>query len=277
MKLTTSSNLGYVAYLRYVQTIHEPPERRNPDNFVGHFFPVMERLRCRFLSRKHLDQIRSQPFYYYLLARTQYYDAVFREAIADNVQYIVNIGCGSDTRAHRFGPALELKGINVLECDLPEAISIKRRIARRLAPARNIHYVSLDLNDDSWPDFRLWLDRIGNAKVMVMMEGVSPYVDAEAFGRFIELLGTELSRGSVVAYDFKFSGVADHFGRGDRVESTYRLPNSPEKVTAYHKQRGFRLEHMEPGWELEARLLPELARAGKALFLQDGLVTIQVE
>jgi methyltransferase (TIGR00027 family) len=276
MKLTPSSNLGYVAQLRYVQTIHEPPERRNPDNFVRHFFPMMERLRCRFLSGAQLDELRSQPFYYYLLARTQHYDAVFCDAISDKVQYIVNIGCGSDTRAHRFAPALKLNSINVLECDLPEAISIKRKMTRRLESARNIQYVSLDLNDDSWPHFRRWLDRIGKATVMVMMEGVSPYVEATAFDRFMDLLGAALPRDSVVAYDFKFSGVADRFGRANRIETTFRLPNSREEVIAYHQQRGFRLDYMEPGWELEARLLPELASEGRALFLQDGLVRIQV-
>ena len=111
---------------------------------------------------------------------------------------------------------------------------------------------------------------------MLMMEGVSPYVEAEAFDRFMDLLGAELSRGSVVAYDFKFSGVADRFGRASREESTFRLPNSREQVAAYHQHRGFRLDYMEPAWELEARLLPELASEGKALFLQDGLVRIQV-
>lgn len=277
MKLIRSSNLGYVGQLRYIQTIHEPRERRNPDDLIQYFFPVLERWRYRFLSRKELDHLRSQPFYYYLLARTRYYDRVFSEAIASNVQHIVNIGCGSDTRAHRFGIALNRKGINVLECDLPQAILVKRRMAKRLGGAAHIQYAPLDLNDNSWPDFRRWLDGVGDAKVMVMMEGVSPYVDAESFGRFLEYLGAKLSRGSLVAYDFKLSGVADNFGRPDGAESTFRLPHSRDQVLAYHRQRGFQLEHMEPSWELEARLLPELADAGIAVFRQDGLVRIQVE
>ena len=277
MKLSTSSNLSFVGRLRYIQAIHEPPERRGPDRLVRHFFPVPERWRCRFLSRDELDKLRSLPFYYYLLARTKYYDAVFSEAINGNVTYIVNVGCGTDTRAHRFGLALERQGITVLECDLPEVISAKRRIGRRLGPAGHVQYLSLDLNDEAWLELMHWLDKISGAKVMVMMEGVSPFIGEETFSRFLMLLGTKLARGSMVAYDFKLEGVADDFGRAGLTGNTFRLPDSREQILAYHKQSGFRLTHMELSWELEARLLPDLAEARIPFFRQDGLVQIQVE
>ncbi len=277
MKLPTSSNLSWVARLRYIQAVYEPSERRGPDNLVRHFFPLLDRWRYRFLSTKAFDKLRAEPFYYYLLARTKYYDDVFDEAISGNVQYIVNFGCGSDTRAHRFGHALQQKNINVLECDQPEAISVKRRIAKRLGPAGYVQYHSIDLNDIAWPSFEHWLDEIGSAKVMVMMEGVSPYINDESFGRFLELLRTKLSPGTLVAYDFKLRGVADNLGRIGRTESPFRLPPSKELVVAYHKERGFRVRHVELSWELEARLLPDLADSDTPLFREDVLLQLQVQ
>lgn len=277
MKLMSSSNLSYVGRLRYIQAVHEPLERQSPDNLVQYFLPILERWRHRFLSTKELDNLRSQPFYYYLLARTKYYDGIFCEAIYNNVQYIVNIGCGSDTRAHRFGLALKQRGVNVMECDRPEAISVKQRMAGRLGTAGHIQYFPLDLNDNAWPDFEHWLNEIKSARVMVMMEGVSPYVNDDAFSQFLRLLGTKLSPGSLVAYDFKIRGVADNFGHVGRTESPFRLSHSREHVVAYHKKRGFRLTHMELSWELEARLLQDLADSDTPLFRQDALVQIQVE
>jgi methyltransferase (TIGR00027 family) len=277
MELTTSSNLSWVGRLRYIQSVFEPQERRGPDNLVRHFIPVLERLRYQFLTTKELDKLRSDPFYYYLLARTKYYDEVFGEAICDNVQYIVNIGCGSDTRAHRFIHGLNQKGITVLECDQPEAISVKRRLAGRLGPTGHIQYIPIDLNDDAWPNFEHWLDGIGRAKVMLMMEGVSPYINNESFGRFLGLLRTKLSRGTLVAYDYKLRGVSDNLGRVGRTENPFRLPPSRELVVAYHKERGFRVTHVESSSDLEARLLPDVADSGTPLFREDCLLQIRVE
>jgi methyltransferase (TIGR00027 family) len=277
MELTTTSNLSWVGRLRYIQAVVEPRERRGPDNLVRYFFPVLDRWRYRFVSRKELNKLRSEPFYYYLLARTKYYDGVFGEGICDNVQYIVNIGCGSDTRAHRFGPALKEKGIKVLECDQPEAISVKQRIARRLGPAGHIEYLSIDLNEDAWPKFEHWLDGIGRANVMLIMEGVSPYINKENFGRFLGLLGARLSPGTLVAYDYKLRGVSDNLGRVGRTEDPFRLPPSREGVVAYHRERGFRVTHLELSSELEARLLPDVAEWGTPLFREDALVQLQVQ
>jgi hypothetical protein len=81
----------------------------------------------------------------------------------------------------------------------------------------------------------------------------------------------------MVAYDFKLEGAADDFGRAGLAGNTFRLPDSKERVLAYHKQGGFRLTHMELSWELEARLLPDLVEARIPFFRQDGLVQIQVE
>jgi methyltransferase (TIGR00027 family) len=210
------------------------------------------------------------------LARTKYYDDLFGEAAGGQVKHIVNVGCGSDTRAHRFGPILKRAGVNILECDLPEAILTKQQLAKRLGPGEHIQYLSLDLNDLDWPDFTRWLEEIGDAKVLVMIEGVSPYINDESFGQFLAFLGANLSRGSVVAYDFKLRGVADTFGRTGRTENPFRLPNSREEQVAYHEERGFKVTHLELSWELEARLLPILASTGVPLYRQDGLLQLRL-
>src|ERR1043166_6560012 len=121
MALPNLSNSMYVARLRYIQSIHESLECRNPDTLVQHFILTLERWRIPWLGREELSKLREDPFYYYLVARTKYYDQVVNDAIADGVQQIVCVGCGSDTRAYRFEPLLRSRGISVLECDQPEA------------------------------------------------------------------------------------------------------------------------------------------------------------
>jgi len=275
MKLPNLSESMYVARLRYIQSIHEPSERRNPDTLVRHFIPLVQRWRSAWLGRDDLNRLRAQPFYHYLVARTKYYDDVVRDAVADGVGRIVIVGCGSDTRAYRFQPLLAKTGVRVLECDQPQAIQIKQRMIRKWSRVENVTYLPIDLNDDSWPEFERWLGESPKTKTLVLMEGVSVYVNTASFTRFLRFLATQLCVGSHLAYDYKIRGVSDDEGRVGRTLDPFRLPAGRDDVTAFHQQRGLRLEHFELSSDLTVRLLTNLA-SNAPLFSEDGLVRLLV-
>jgi methyltransferase (TIGR00027 family) len=263
----------YVARLRYIQTVHEPEQRRNPDVWVRHFIPLTLRLRTRLLAEKELTKLRSDPFYYYLVARTKHYDQVVKDALADGIERFVMIGCGSDTRSYRFQDQLLSKGIKVLECDQAEAINEKKRLTKKWQRYGHVEYLAIDLNDGEWPKLEFWL---GNSrpKTLVMIEGVSPYIHDNAFERFLHMLASRLAPGSHVAYDFKVGGINDDFGRGGRTQKPFRLSTSKPEVEAYHRPLGLKLEHMELGPALSKRMLPDLN--GSPLFEEDGLLRLKV-
>ena len=276
MKSRSFSNSMSVAEWRYIQSVHETAELQNPDTFVRHFLPALQRWRCAWLSQSKLAAMRSNPLYYYLVARTIYYDGLFLDAISDKVQHIINVGCGSDTRSYRFEHVLKQNGVKVLECDQPEAIADKQRIAKRRGTFDHVAYMPIDLNDDAWPDFEHWLNENNRAKILVLMEGVSPYVNSDNFGRFLGLLARELQTGCRVAYDFKLRGVRDDFGLGGRTQRPFRLPMAIEEVVSYHEKLKYRLNHLEQSSELSTRLLTGLAKSGVPLFTQDGLIQLEV-
>jgi methyltransferase (TIGR00027 family) len=277
MGLPNLSKSMDVAHLRYIQSIHESPQRRNPDTLVRHFIPILARLRTAWLGRKELSNLRADLFYYYLIARTKYYDQVLNDAVSDGVRQIVNVGCGSDTRAYRFKHLLRSKNVKVLECDQPEVIHAKQQVAKRWRCFDYVEYLPIDLNDETWPELEHWLgDRTGT-KALVLMEGVSPYINGSNFGRFLALLATRLSPGSDVAYDFKIRGVHDDFGRVGGIQEPFRLSRASDEVATFHEAHGLRLEHMELSSELCARLLPGLAESATTLFSEDGLVRLQVK
>ena len=266
-----------VAHLRYIQSIHESPERRNPDALVRHFIPILARLRTAWLGREKLSKLQADPFYYYLVARTKYYDQVVKEAVSDGVQQIVSVGCGSDTRAYRFKHLLCGKGVKVLECDQAKAIHAKQQIAKRWRCFDYVEYLPIDLNDETWSELEHWLGDRTRTKALVLMEGVSPYINGGNFRRFLVLLATRLLPGSRVAYDFKIRGVHDDFGRIGRIQEPFRLSRASDEVATFHEALGLRLEHMELSSELCARLLPGLAESAATLFSEDGLVRLQVK
>jgi O-methyltransferase involved in polyketide biosynthesis len=111
----------------------------------------VRRWRTAWLNREDLARLRAEPFYYYLLARTMYYDQVIKDAVAGGAKRIVIVGCGSDTRAYRFQDLLRNGGVRVLECDPPEAIHVKQQMTARWRPGEHVEYLPIDLNDDEWP------------------------------------------------------------------------------------------------------------------------------
>jgi len=276
MALPDLSNSMYVARLRYIQSIHEPPEHRNPDTFVGYLMPFVQRLRASWLGREELNKLRAEPFYYYLVARTRYYDDVIREAVADGVQRIVSIGCGSDTRPYRFKELLLSHRVTVLECDQAEAIQIKQQLTRRWRPCDHVGYLPIDLNDQAWPDLEQQLRRHADVKTLVLMEGVSPYVNRATFAKFLDLLATQLRPGSPLAYDYKLKGVKDDFGAGGRAGEPFRLTDDRGEVSNFHDKFGLRLQGMEVSNALCERLLPGVAKSGVPLFTEDGLLRLKV-
>lgn len=276
MSIPDLSKLMYVARLRHIQSIHESPERRNPDTLVRHFIPMLSRLRLAWLRQAELSRLRADPFYYYLVARTKYYDQVVNEAVSDGVQRLVCVGCGSDTRAYRFKDLLCSKGVKVLECDQAEAISAKQRLARRWRHFDYIEYLPIDLNDGPWPELEYWLGDPTRPKTLVWMEGVSPYVNESGFSQFLHVLATKLAAGSQVAYDFKIGEVKDDFVRDGRTQRPFRLSRASDEVATFHEAHGLQLERMELSSELCARLLPDLDGSATPLFNEDGLVRLRV-
>lgn len=266
-------NSMLVAEWRHIQSIHETTLLRNPDTLVRHFLPTLQRWRFAWLGLRKLAMLRSEPFYYYLVARTKYYDEVFLDAISDGMQYIINVGCGSDTRSHRFQDVLTRKSVTVLECDRSNDITHKQRIARRRGSCDHIAYLSIDLNDNAWATLEHWLATNRRAKVLVLMEGVSPYVNSETFGQFLGSLAMNLPPGSRVAYDFKLSGIADDFGRAGHDKKLFRLSGVSKDVVAYHESFGFGVEHFEESYQLQTRLLPKFIAP---LFVEDGLIQLRV-
>jgi len=263
-----------VAQLRYIQSIHESPERRNPDELVRRFLPLIERLRLRWMSPEDLQRLRAEPFYYYLVARTQHYDRVFSEAPSKGLQQIVNIGCGTDTRAHRFGAVLRSNDMTVLEIDQAQSISVKERLAGRWRAADRIHYAPIDLNDRVWPSLKQWLHEHRQVRTLVVMEGVSPYINADAFTHFLDFLASSLAPSSIVAYDFKCRDVDSGLPKADETGPRFRQSSVRSELAAFHEARGFQLDWFESSADLSRRYLKSAAPA--RLFTEDGLVELRV-
>jgi methyltransferase (TIGR00027 family) len=275
MKLPNPSYMMTVGKLRYIQSVYEALEYRNPDDLVGNFLPPLQRVFCMLQAKLQLSKLQLHPFYYYLIARTKYYDQIYIDAINSEIKHIFNIGCGSDTRAYRFADALRRSKISVIECDQPKSIFVKQTIAQRKWRTDHVSYASIDLNDIMWPDLERRLAEI-TSHVLVLLEGVSPYINEDSFNCFLKFIAAKVRAGSRISYDYKVRGVADDFGRFGRNEKPFRLSSMYGDVASYHEEIGYKLQHMELSSELPSRLLPNLPEPVGGFFAEDGLLELIV-
>jgi methyltransferase (TIGR00027 family) len=269
-----SSSMG-VARLRYIQSVFESLENKNPDTLVGEFLPAPVKWLSMIQAKMQISKLRSRPFYYYLIARTKYYDQVFIDAVGSNIQYIINIGSGTDTRAYRFGETLRKRQVTVLECDQSSSISVKQQLARELWRADHVTYVSIDLNENSWPDLERRLNEIPS-DALVMLEGVSGYINEESFALFLKFIANKLSAGSRLAYDYKIIGHTDDVANSGSIKRLFRLPSTWSDVVAYHKALGYELHQLELSSDLSLRFLPNLVGSKVLLFTEDCLLQLTV-
>jgi methyltransferase (TIGR00027 family) len=275
MKLPNLSYMTRVGQLRYIQSHFESADRRNPDNLAGTFLSPAQRARCIAQGLLSLKRLRGEPFYYYVLARTKYYDDVFLSATYGPAERVINIGCGGDTRAYRFAHMLRATETSVLECDQADAIRVKKELAQRALPSDHVTYIALDLHQPL-PLFselaKCDLDR----PMLVMMEGVSPYLEKQVFFAFLEELATRLKPGSRIAYDFKIERANDSFAKSTSNKSPFRLPADRDVVAAKHKGIGLTLDRIELSRDLCSRLVPGLTSSLGSAFQEDCLIQLSI-
>ena len=140
------SNLLGTAHYRHIQSLHESNDRRNPDILAGALMTPEEREQCFRMSAEALMKMRKTPYYFYLIARTKFYDQLVLDAVAAGLRRVLIVGAGFDTRFYRFGGHLAAYGVDVAECDQPDAVTIKEKIAKMLPYSEHVRYLSADLN-----------------------------------------------------------------------------------------------------------------------------------
>ncbi|MFT3928827.1 MAG: class I SAM-dependent methyltransferase [Spongiibacteraceae bacterium] len=275
LNLPNLSFMVRIGQVRAIQALYEAKEQRNPDYLASRILPISQRVGCFIRGRFFLKRMRGQPFYQYVLARTRYYDQIFSDAIAQQgVRYIVNIGCGGDTRAYRFLLQLSQNNVNVLECDQAEAIHVKQAVLhQQLGDNSHLEFQAIDLNNKEWPELAAWLEQRRDEKILVMLEGVSPYVNRSNFEAFLAFLFDRLKPGSRLAYDYKREGVVAEFGKSDRTLEPFRLRADADVSAKFHQQVGFEQQAFELSENLSERLAPG-AKQGCAPFAEDCLIQL---
>lgn len=179
--------------------------------------------------------------------RTVIIDNFIRAAIARGVDTILSLGAGLDTRPYRLELPSQLRWI---EADYPDVIAYKEKLLHIETPRCTLVRVGLDLEDTVARQHLLTRVDRESERVIVLTEGVVPYLSIEEAAALSEDVRA-LSRVDSWIVDY-FSPEAHAYR--ERMGATKQMQHAPFRFQP-SDWFGFFAEH---GWRpREVRYLPE--------------------
>ena len=209
IEIKTSRTAQWTCVSRAASSLESNPHYRSDDHiarllvpaFLGHFLrvPLVRRFYRRFMAPKGI--------YEYTIARTKYIDAVFREALSQDLDQVLIFGAGFDTRALRFAAAAG--NTRFFELDVPITQQAKlgqyRRRGLRLPP--NATFIAIDFDKESLPDKLDQADFERNRKSLFVLEGLLMYLQPESVDGTFQVIGRFAGPGSRVVFDAVHAAV----------------------------------------------------------------------
>jgi methyltransferase (TIGR00027 family) len=217
--------------------------------------------------------------YEFFLARTAWFDALVRQALADNLPQVVLLGAGYDTRAFRFA---ELnRRTRFFELDVAPTQARKQRCLTaagvKMPPA--VTFAPIDFTREPIGEVLLRAGYDPTRRTLFVWEGVAYYLPSAAVAETLAAIGKSAPVGSTVAFDYMLDGpgVAERHGVSLALESMkLHYPSEPvrsrlaeDELEPLLARHGFRLLEQLDAAALERRflMLKDGISAGKPLAL----------
>jgi methyltransferase (TIGR00027 family) len=255
------------AWVRTLGRLSEGQAAANGDYLADRFLlPFQRWFNHAPRTSRWLLERASPGAYGYFNARTRYFDASLAREAQSQLDQVVLLGAGFDSRPLRF--AGQLARTRVFEVDMPEVLSLRAERLRGIAmsSARSVP-VPIDFERD---DLASRLRQQGYAtqgRTLFLWEGVTYYLHPAAVEAVIASLAALCAPGSALVFDYVtrafFEGDHRSYGAKQLAYGWRRLGNvnrsGIDDCAALLRRHGFQLrEELGPS-ELEQRDARSLA------------------
>jgi methyltransferase (TIGR00027 family) len=254
-----ASPIEHVSDTAFWIAAYRADEGKRPDALFQD--PLAERL-VEGRGRAIANAMRGAKFTAWSVAlRTVIIDDFIRHAVAGGCDTVLNLGAGLDTRPYRLELPPELSWIEV---DFPSTIDFKEERLRGEIPKCKLQRIRRDLVDGA--ERRKLLDEIDGKKVLVLTEGVVPYLANQDVAQ----LASELhARPRFVFWVLEcWVGLSSPLGRVLRLIRKRQLGNAPFQFDPGKDWDGF---FRKCGWQVrELRPFADEARRVRRPFPMPG-------
>jgi methyltransferase (TIGR00027 family) len=162
-------------------------------------FPRICHLYHRFLGPKGI--------YEYVIARTNYIDAVFKEVLEKGFGQIVIFGAGFDSRAQRFDHLNRSTRIFELDAPITQEEKLEAFKEKNIMIPENLVYVPINFNKERLPEKLTEAGFEEGRKSLFLLEGVTMYLSHAAIESTFGYIRDVSGRGSLVVFDYIYAGV----------------------------------------------------------------------
>jgi methyltransferase (TIGR00027 family) len=251
-KEKSSETAMQMALSRAIESLKTEEERICYDPLAKDFLTLKYKILIQNkLLRNSIVKIIDQLFighHYYVIARTRYIDDFLQECCANEIQQVVIMGAGFDSRAYRFD---DLKEIKVFEVDHPATMAIKKeKIQKELGSLPNhVVYVPIDFLKEKLSDKLVQCGYSGNLKSLFIWEGTTPYLIPESVDETLAFVSSNSGKDSSIIFDYilksvvngtcDLEGAKNEFEKMNKTSEPLTFGIEKEKIESFLVDRGF--------------------------------------
>jgi methyltransferase (TIGR00027 family) len=193
--------------------------------------------------------------YEFMIARTAFFDRIVEQALKENIEQVVLLGAGYDSRPYRFGEFIQ--DTKIFELDAKPTQQRKKEYLQQaeISISEQISFVPINFETDN---LRVTLTEAGfsqEKKTLFIWEGVTYYLSAEVVDNMLAFVRSNPPSGSSIAFDYASlseEALNEDGAKELRKHMQSRYSNEPTKfgirtgkIEAFLAERGFEvIEHL---------------------------------
>jgi methyltransferase (TIGR00027 family) len=264
-----SGTAAATAFLRALAAHDPSPEVRGRDTMAEIFLPEEQRkpLHDR-TARGWVLQNRIMPgAYEFMLARTAFFDRVVEQALQANIDQMIFLGAGYDSRPYRFTGLI--RDTIIFELDMQPTQQHKQECLRQagIPISSQIRFVPLDFNTDPLAGKLAVAGFDSRKETVFVWEGVTYYLAPEAVDGMLTFVAENSPPGSSICFDYAAISqetLDEPNGKEIRSHMRSQYANEPARfgipagwIESFLDGRGFEiLEHLTAA-EMGQSYLPQ--------------------
>lgn len=209
----------------------------------------------RFLARRGM--------YEYVIARTKYIDAAFKQALAERFDQVVLFGAGFDTRAWRFQSDPGTTKVYELDAPITQRAKAGRLRQCGFSVPNNAIFVAIDFDNEILSAKLMEAGFRNHERSLFILEGVLMYLQPESADSTLRTIGAIAGTRSRLVFDYVKSSVLrgenTQYGKSGvtqavaQVNEQWHFGIEPSQVESFLSTYGFILMDHVDSLNLEKR------------------------
>jgi methyltransferase (TIGR00027 family) len=257
LKNQASGTAMATAFMRALAA-HDPRKEMKGEDYLAEIFleerekkPLKDPTVRAWVMRNKL----APGAYEFMIARTAFFDRIVEQALKGNIEQVVLLGAGYDSRPYRFSQFI--RDTKIFELDAKPTQDRKREYLHRaeISISEQISFVPINFETDHLRETLTEAGYSQEKKTLFIWEGVTYYLSSEAVDNMLAFVRSNSPPGSSISFDY--ASLSDKALNEDgakelRKHMQSKYSSEPTKfgiqageIEAFLAERGFEvIEHL---------------------------------